>query len=482
MTAIIDDASVDSAPAPTLESAAKVRKAPQQRKDLKPNQVRILVVDGDVASRRLMCVRLSSADYLVDSVADGGAALDACVRRRPNLVITDLRVGALDGLGFLRELKSRWPDIIVIVVTAHDSIPEAVLATERGAFSYLVQPVEKGELLGHVERAIVDSTFTASTEDWRADIVTRNQLLQYRLQEINWAAGSDVPILITGQNDTGKELMARAIHAGSARRCSPFVAVHCAERSEQWLEHRLFGSDPASSNEFVQPAGVVYTARGGTLLLGEIGRLPPRLQERLAGALRHHSVHFDRDDSQIAVDLRLICTTSRDLRPLLAAGTFSESLFNQINILPIEIPPLGRRREDIPLLISHFLEQATERRGIARIYSASEIAKLATHTWPKHVQRLFELVKKDVELTHDCLIPEPFPQPAMNRDVVQDRACIQARDRLEYDRRQLQLEKQRGAQTLSARIIKRNRNEFYKLLGRMRRTAPGADQSSLDSS
>jgi two-component system response regulator GlrR len=476
MAAMMDEAPVDS-----CHGVAKDSSAPKERKELQNKQARILVVDGDVASRRLMCVRLGSADYSVDSVADGRAALDACVRRRPNLVISDLHLAALDGLGFLKELKSRWPDMAVILVTTHEGIPEAVQGTQRGAFSYLLKPVEKGELLGHVQRAIAESTFTASVEDWRADIVSRNKLMQYRLQEINWAAGSDVPLLLTGQNAAGKELLARAIHAGGERRCAPFVAVHCAGQAEPWLEHRLFGGDAAQPNAFVQPAGVVYAARGGSLFLGEISELPLRLQERLGAALRNYSVHINREDSQIAIDLRLICTTSRDLRPLLEAGEFSESLFNKINTLPIEAPPLGRRCEDMPLLISHFLEQATERRGVAKIYSATQIAELATNTWPKHVQQLFDLVKKDIELTRDSVIPEAFPQPTMNWDIVQDRACAQARERLERVHQQHELDKERASPTLLARIAKRKRNEFYKLLGRIRRSALRADQPPLSS-
>jgi two-component system response regulator GlrR len=437
---------------------------------------RIMVVDGDPATRRLIGIRLRAADYAVETVGDAQAALDACIRVRPNLVITDLRLGKMDGLAFLKELKSRWSDMTVIIVTDHDTIPEAVLATQRGAFSFLVKPVEKAELLGHVERAIADSTSTLQTNDWQTNLISRNRLMEYRLQEANWAARSDVPVLLTGQSATGKELLARAVHAASERRQAAFIVVNCANHAERSVELELFGNECGEfSGSFAELPGAVCAARGGTLLLNDIADLPLRLQERLVAALRDQSVHFNCHDSRIAIDVRLICTTSRDIRPMIDTGSFSQKLFYQINILPIEIPPLGRRREDMPLLISHFLEQATQRCGVAKIYSATQIAKLATKTWPKHVQQLFDLVKKDVELTRDGVIPEAFARPPMDWNVVQDRASAQARDRLERDRHQYELDRERGAPTLSARVAKRNRNEFYKFLGRIRTSASHAD-------
>src|ERR1700722_8410891 len=207
-------------------------------------KVKVLVVDEDPALRRLMQTRLGTANYAVETVGTAQSALDACVLSRPNLVITDLRLADAHGLTFLKELKSRWPQLTVIILTAHGTISEAVKATQCGAFGYLVKPVGKDELLGQVQRATAVSTFTLTEGDWRANIISRSRLMEDRLGIANRAAGSDVPVLITGENGTGKELLARAIHAASARREKPFVAVACRNTADHALESELFGGEP----------------------------------------------------------------------------------------------------------------------------------------------------------------------------------------------------------------------------------------------
>ncbi|MGC1524151.1 MAG: response regulator, partial [Steroidobacteraceae bacterium] len=205
-------------------------------------KAKILVVDHDPALRRLMVNRLGAVNYAV-TTADGAlAALDACVLSRPNLVITDLRLKDMDGIGFLKELKSRWPQMSVIILTGHGTISEAVQATQSGAFGYLVKPVGKEELLGQVERATAESSFTASDGDWRANLISRSQLMEDRLRIANRAAAGGVPILLTGDNGTGKELFARAIHAASTRREQPFVVVSCRNSNAGDLEAELFGA------------------------------------------------------------------------------------------------------------------------------------------------------------------------------------------------------------------------------------------------
>src|ERR1700733_9126017 len=240
--------------------------APQVREPQRPGdetapvparKPKILVVDVDPATRRLMGVRLGGANYAVQSVGTAQAALDACVRSRPNLVITDLRLADMGGITFLKELKSRWPLISVIVLTAHGTIPEAVEATQCGAFGYLVKPIEREELLGQVQRAIAASTFDPNDSDWRAKIVSRSQLMEDRLSIANRAASCDVPVLLTGENGTGKELLARAIHAASPRRKEPFVTVVCKGRVPEELRAELLGSDSQTS--------ALQRAQGGTL-------------------------------------------------------------------------------------------------------------------------------------------------------------------------------------------------------------------------
>jgi two-component system response regulator GlrR len=443
------------------------------------HRARILVVDQDPGMRRLMSTRLGAANYTVDTAAGAQAALDACVRSRPNLVITDWRLDDMDGFALLKELKGRWPDLTVIILTAHGTIPEAVLATQYGAFGFLVKPVDRPELLGQVQRAIADSTFTRVEGDWRANIVSRGKLMEDRLGQANWAAGSDAPVLLTGENGTGKELFARAIHAASARRERPFITVNCRVFTEHLLELELFGHewrDPGSAD--TRPSGAIHAARGGTLLLDEIGDLPVRLQVKLIEALRKEPIHLDGVDRQTRPGVRLICATSCDLKRSMSAGTFREDLYYQINILTIEIPPLGRRREDIPLLISHFLEQATEQTGREKIYSAKAIQLLATTDWPGNVRQLFDLVKQNVALSQGAVMTTAFVKQSLGNDVAQVPSYEQARDTFSRDYLTSNLQETKGNISKSARIAKRNRTDFYRLLARYRILAD--DFKSID--
>jgi two-component system response regulator GlrR len=420
-------------------------------------KVKVLIVGSDSALRQSMSDRLSPSTYAVEAADGAHAALDACVRARPNLVISELRLGDMDGLAFLKELKSRWPQLVVVIITAHGTIAEAVQATQHGAFSYLVEPVEKEEFLGHVERATEMSTFALTDDNWRVHFASRNQLMEERLGLANRAAGSDEPVLLTGENGTGKELLARAIHAASVRRDKPFVTVSCRNAAEEDLRAALFG-----------PAGGfgVAIARGGTLLLEEVGELPMKLQVALARAIEPDpSIHAS---SAARVGVRLICTTSVDLRSLSDGGQFLSRLYYQINIMPIEIPPLGRRREDIPLLVSHFLQQATEPGDRKKIYSAKAIELLATHDWPGNVRQLFELVKQNVALSHGRIMTREFVQKFLDGDSAQIPTYEEARDSFSREYLVKNMQQTAGNVTQAARLAKRNRTDFYNLLARYR--------------
>jgi two-component system response regulator GlrR len=453
-------------------------KASKLRKNDRPPVVplclaRILVVDNDPGLCRLLSIRLGAANYEVECVSSAHAALDACMPLRPNLVITDLRMEPMDGLGLLKELKSRWPELSVIILTAHGTIPEAVQATQCGAFGFLVKPVEKSELLGQVQRAIASTTLKSVEGDWRADIVSRSQLMEDRLKQANRAAGTDSPVMLTGESGTGKELFARAIHVASARREKPFIVVTCRTPAEDvleaelLLEEELLGRESGASGD--APAldlGAFQSADGGTLLLHEIGNLPMGLQVKLINALRDD--HESTGKNRARTNVRLICTTSYDLKQMIDAGQFREDLYYRINVLPIEVPPLGRRREDIPLLVSHFLEQATEEGGLTKIYSPQAVELLMTTDWPGNVRQLFDLVKQNVGHSRDKVMTEELVQQSLGSDSTRIPSYDDARD--EFLRGYLveNLQSTAGNITQSARLAKRNRTDFYKLLSRYR--------------
>jgi two-component system response regulator GlrR len=428
---------------------------------------RILVVDNDAAVRRLLSIRLGAANFEVESVDSARAALDACIRSRPNLVITDLRMESMDGLGLLKELKSRWPELSVIILTAHGTIPDAVQATQCGAFGFLVKPIEKSELLGQVQRAIASATLTRVDGDWRSDIVSRSKLMEDRLKQANRAAATDSPVMLTGEGGTGKELFARAIHAASARREKPFIVVTCRTLIDGMLEAELFGREiGAVEDASAADSGALQSAHEGTLLLHEIGNLPMQLQVKLIHALRDD--HESTGKNRARIDVRLVCTTSCDLKQLTTAGQFREDLYYRINVLPIEVPPLGRRREDIPLLISHFLQQAADESGLAKMYSPKALDLLVTADWPGNVRQLFDLVKQNVVHSQGNVMTEEFVQQSLGSDSTRIPSFDDARR--EFSRGYLvrNLQSTAGNISKSARLAKRNRTDFYKLLSRYR--------------
>jgi two-component system response regulator GlrR len=423
-------------------------------------QAKILVVDDDAAQRQLLVARLTRAGYAVDTADCGRLALDACVRSRPNLVITDLRMPDMDGLSLLKELKSRWPLLQVIILTGHGTIAEAVDATQHGAFGFLVKPLGKEEFLQQVQRAVGASTFNPNPDAWRENIVSRSQLMIERMELANRAAGSDVPVILSGENGTGKELFARAIHAAGARRDKPFISLSCRGVAEHLMMAELFGDESGG--------GVLRRAHEGTLLLSEVGELPISVQLGLAKFLRKTPELPGSNAYAGRPNVRLICTTSRDLKALLDSGRFLADLYGEINILPIEIPELGRRREDIPLLVSHFLEQATEAGGQKKIYSREAIELLATNDWPGNVRQLFDLVKQHVAMARGKVMTREFVEKSLGTDSAKVPTYSEARDQFSRDYLAANLQRTAGNVSQSARLAKRNRSDFYKLLARYR--------------
>ena len=324
-------------------------------------KARILVVDDDPGLLRLLTIRLRAENYDVEAVESGVHALAAASRFRPDLVITDLRMDQMDGIGLLKELQSRWPGLKVIILTAHGTIPDAVQATQMGAFGFLTKPVDKQELLDQVQKALRISGFGASDEDWRAEIVTRSAVMEEKLAQAHMVAGTDARVLITGESGTGKELLARAIHRASPRSNKPFVAINCSAMAENLLESELFGHEKGSFTGATRAhRGLFQAADGGTLMLDEIGDMPMRLQVKLLRVLQENKIRpvgSTRCDSG---------ERARDLghapRPAAAddGGQFREDLYYRLNVVHIELPPLNERREDIPLLVAHFLAQIAQ--------------------------------------------------------------------------------------------------------------------------
>jgi two-component system response regulator GlrR len=435
---------------------------PQKRK------ARILVVDDDPGLLRLLTIRLRAENYEVEAVESAAAALAACTRFRPDLVITDLRMDQMDGIGLLKELQSRWPGLRVIILTAHGTIPDAVHATQSGAFGFLTKPVDKQDLLDHVQKALKVSGFAHVDEDWRANIITRNQLMEDKLAQANMVAGTDARVLLTGESGTGKELLAHAIHDASPRRNKPFLAINCSAMAENLLESELFGHEKGAFTGAIRAQkGAFENAEGGTLLLDEVGDLPMRLQVKLLRVLQENQIRpVGGGDDLVPINVRVISATHRDLHQLMVGGQFREDLYYRLNVVHIEMPALGRRREDIPLLVAHFLEEIARESGQRKIYAPEAVELLATAEWPGNIRQLYNVVRQNVALSHGAIITAELVQQSLGGSPTRLPSFDEARD--EFTRIYLSqiLQITGGNVSQAARLAKRNRTDFYKLLSR----------------
>jgi two-component system, NtrC family, response regulator GlrR len=430
-------------------------------------KARILVVDDDPGLLRLLTIRLRAESYDVEAVESGMQALAAASRFRPDLVITDLRMDQMDGIGLLKELQNRWPGLKVIILTAHGTIPDAVQATQMGAFGFLTKPVDKQELLDHVQKALRISGFGASDEDWRAEIVTRSSLMEEKLAQAHMVAGTDARVLITGESGTGKELLARAIHHASPRKNKAFVAINCSAMAEDLLESELFGHEKGSFTGATRAhRGLFMAADGGTLMLDEIGDMPMRLQVKLLRVLQENVIRPVGSTDAIPVNVRVISATHRDLQALMQGGQFREDLYYRLNVVHIEMPPLARRREDIPLLVAHFLAQIAKESGVRKIYAPEAVELLATADWPGNIRQLQNVVRQNVALSQTPIIPVELVQQSLGGGPGRLPSFDEARD--EFTRSYLSqiLQITAGNVSQAARLAKRNRTDFYKLLAR----------------
>ena len=430
-------------------------------------KARILVVDDDPGLLRLLTIRLRAENYDVEAVENGVQALAAASRFRPDLVISDLRMDQLDGIGLLKELQNRWPGLKVILLTAHGTIPDAVQATQMGAFGFLTKPVEKQELLDQVQKALKISGFVDTDQDWRAELITRSPLMEEKLAQAHMVAGTDARVLITGESGTGKELLARAIHKASPRRNRPFVAINCSAMAENMLESELFGhAKDAFAGATADHRGLFQTAEGGTLLLDEIGEMPMRLQVKLLRVLQENVIRPIGSTQTIPTNVRVLSATNTDLQQLLAGGQFREDLYYRLNVVHIEVPSLSRRREDIPLLVAHFLAAIALESGSRKIYAPEAVELLATSDWPGNVRQLQNLVRQNVALSQAPIITVELVQQSFGGSQGKLPSFDEARD--EFTRSYLSqiLQITGGNVSQAARLAKRNRTDFYKLLGR----------------
>ncbi len=429
---------------------------------------KILLVDDDPGLLRLLSIRLRAEQYEVEAVESAENALAVLHRFRPDLVITDLRMDKMDGIGLLKELQTRSPGLRVLIITAHGTIPDAVLATQSGAFGFLTKPIDKDELMSTVQRAMKISGSTEVDDDWAAEIITRNPAMKEILAQAKMVAATDARVLITGESGTGKEMLAQAIHRASPRGKMPFVAINCSAMAENLLESELFGHEKGAFTGAVRShKGLFQAAEGGSLLLDEIGDMPMRLQVKLLRVLQEHQVRPVGSTEALRVDVRVISATHRNLQDMLREGKFREDLYYRLNVVGIRMLPLDERREDIPLLVSHFLQQIAKEAGQERkVYAPEAVELLVTAEWPGNVRQLYNIVRQNVALSRSPVISGELVQSSLGEHGGKLASFSEARD--EFTRNYLSqiLQITMGNVSQAARLAKRNRTDFYKLLSR----------------
>src|SRR5512134_1586871 len=434
----------------------------------------ILLVDDDPDLLRLISLRLTSAGYRVRTADSGETALASLAVTRPAAVITDLKMPGIDGMQLFQAIHRQHPALPVIILTAHGTIPDAVTATQRGVFGFLTKPFDSQELLQKVAAAIKlsgdDGESATTSAEWRAGIVTRSPKMEDLLRQARLVADSDASVLIYGESGTGKELLARAVHKASARAERPFVAVNCGAIPGELLESELFGHARGAFTGAVQAhKGLFQTADGGTLFLDEIGDMPLPLQVKLLRVLQEGEVRPVGATQPIPVDVRIISATHRDLDAQRAAGLFREDLYYRLNVVSLRLPPLAERREDIPVLATHFLRRLAERYRKPQPTLAPEaMALLIAAPWPGNVRQLLNLLEQAIALTTTAVIPASVVQNALREDAAALVPFEEARKSFEREYLVRLLKITGGNVTQAAQMAKRNRTEFYKLLQRHR--------------
>ena len=382
---------------------------------------RILVVDDEPGMRDLLRILLEKDGHEVLTAADGTAGLARATSHELDLVISDIKMPGLDGIGLLSALRERALTLPVIMVTAYAESDSAIQAMKQGAFDYLTKPFKVDEIRVVIHRALAEAAArqkVGSTPSPAADepalrgIIGRSASMVELYKLISRVAQVDSSVLITGESGTGKELVARTIHYNSTRAGKSFVAINCGAIPEDLLESELFGHVKGSfTGAIAHKTGLLEVARDGTVFLDEVAEMSPALQVKLLRVLQDHIFRRVGGTDDIEVDIRVIAATNKEPAQLIRTGAFREDLYYRLNVISIEMPPLRERREDIPLLAASFLNLFAARSGRNAMRITPEaIDVLLAHTWPGNVRELENVMERAVALAaSDEVRPENLP-------------------------------------------------------------------------
>ncbi len=437
---------------------------------------KILVVDDDRNLLEVIRMRLESERYEVTTALDEEEAKRFALETSFDLAVVDLQLVRQDGIALMTELHLTNPGLPVIILTAHGSIESAVEAMRKGACTYLTKPFDARELLIQIERALENRRLASEVNrlrgllDERRDfgqIVAKSRAMKAVLEVVSHIARAESTVYIHGESGTGKELIARAIHLASERREKPFIAVNCAALPETLLESELFGHEKGAFTGAVKSArGLFVQADEGTIFLDEIGDMPLPIQAKLLRVLQDRQFHPLGGEGPVQVDVRVIVATNKDLEEGVRQGLFREDLYYRIHVIPIAVPPLRERREDIPMLAEHFLKKhgAAMNREV-RTLSPAALQRLMMHEWPGNVRELENTIEYAVAMAREDVISEDLilpSKPAGAEEAV--KPFKKARDSFERSYLVRLLEITRGTVSTAANLAGKHRADFYNLL------------------
>ena len=435
----------------------------------------ILVVDDEEGLLQLVKMRLTAMGFGVTGCTTGRDAIAAAKNNRFDLAITDLRLGSEDGLDVTEELLRMHPGLPVIILTAHGSIPNAVEAMQRGAFGYLTKPFDDKELKAKIEEGLSPQRMRGEIQRLKSlvnelygmdNIVARSPAMQRLLQQVVQVADSDASILLFGETGTGKEVFARVIHSNSRRSKGPFVALNCAAIPETLFESELFGHvRGAFTSAHGAKRGLFQSANGGTLFLDEIGEIPLSMQVKLLRAVQEREVREVGSEISTKIDVRIITATNKDLGEAVKNGSFRNDLYYRISVVPLFLPPLRDRRDDIPLLAQHFLIASAKRANKdLRGFTPAALNRLVTHPWPGNVRELENVVEKASVMTRqDMITPDLLPSMGTSPDAPM-KPLTEAKEEFEKTYLKNVLQLTGGNISRAAQFAGRYRADFYKML------------------
>ncbi len=362
----------------------------------------VLVADDESSMREALGMSVGRMGFAVDLAEDGRQALDLLTRKAYRLMITDVKMPKLDGMDLLKQARELYPTLPVLVITGYGTIPGAVEAMKNGAADYVVKPFSVEVLEKAVQACLADAAqepaCVSDREGQSVTIITRNGRMQKLLQIARKVAKSDATVMVQGESGTGKELVALLIHAESPRAQGPFIAVNCAALPEHLLESELFGHEKgAFTGAAARKEGKFELANGGTILLDEVGEMALPLQAKLLRVLQERKVDRVGGGLPIPIDIRVIATTNVDLRAKVEKGGFREDLYYRLAVIPLELPPLRERPEDIEVLTDYFLKVFGASSGL----SAAARQKLLNHPWKGNVRELRNVVERAALLAGD---------------------------------------------------------------------------------